>query len=99
MCTRSETVGKVDAVKVVSRAIIQDGSVGFPPDLQPGNLVVAEQLQARTGLHAILDIDCFYDQRERFDFQRIQEHLIGIHDQITKSFETSVTSHAFEVWS
>lgn len=95
----SETFSKTETIKVVSRAIIQDGSVGFPPDLQPINLTIAERFRNLNGLHASLDIDGFYDLRERFDIDRIQLHLVDIHDQITKSFQSSVTPHAFDVWS
>lgn len=95
----SETVGRMGAITIVARAIVQDGPIGFPPDLQPGNLVVAERFRARVGLHAILDIDGSYDQRERFDLDRVREHLTDIHEQITKSFKTSVTPHALDVWS
>lgn len=94
----SETAGRVGSITVVSRAIVQGDRVGFPPDLQPMNLMVAERFRSRTGIHATLDIDGFYDQRERFDISRVQEHLIDIHDEITKSFEVSVTPYALEVW-
>ena len=95
----SETVGRINAVTVVSRAVIQNGHVGFPPDLQPVSLVVAQRFQSQTGLHAILDIDGSCNQRERFDLELIRGHLIDIHDQITKSFKASLTSHAFDIWS
>jgi uncharacterized protein (TIGR04255 family) len=95
----SETVTKTDATNVVSRVIIRQGSVGFPPDLQPMNMALAERFRTLTGIHAILDIDGSYDRRERFDLDRIEEHLTAIHDEITKSFKASVTPHALDVWS
>lgn len=95
----SETVSKIDSTKIVSRVVIQEGPVGFPPDLQPMILTLAEQFRAGKDVHAILDIDGFYDQRERFDLDRIWEHLTAIHDEITKSFKASVTPHALDTWS
>jgi uncharacterized protein (TIGR04255 family) len=94
----SETVGRAGSITVVSRAIVQDGPVGFPPDLQPMNLAVAERFRTRTGIHATLDIDGSYIQRERFDLDRVQKHLTDIHDQITRSFNVSVTQQALDVW-
>jgi len=95
----SETVSKTDAIKVVSRAIIRESSVGFPPDLQPMTMTLAERFRILTGTHAILDIDGSYEQRERFDVDRIKKWLTTIHDDITKAFKASVTQHALDVWS
>ena len=45
----SETLVKRENVFVRSRVIIQDGEVGFPPDLQPMTLSLAERFRPTSG--------------------------------------------------
>jgi uncharacterized protein (TIGR04255 family) len=94
----SETQVKMDGIGVVARAIIQDGAVGYPPDLQPMTLKLADRFQQLRGPHAILDIDGSAESREAFKLDRVRERLFAIHDEIDKAFRASVTENALKSW-
>lgn len=95
----SETVTFNSAGQLVSRVIIQNGRVGLPPEMT----VMAPKLNHRftqpEGLHAILDTDAFYEQREGFDLSKLETRLSALHGEILKSFEATVTPHAIKVWA
>ncbi len=94
----SETVTINTSGKLISRTIIQHGHVGLPPEIAP----LAPKLNARftgpEGLHAILDTDAFYDQREAFDLGKIGSKLVALHSEIKKSFTTTITPFARKAW-
>jgi uncharacterized protein (TIGR04255 family) len=94
----SETLVKRENVNVRSRVIIQDGEMGFPPDLQPMTLKVGERFGQLRGRHAIIDTDGWSESRETFNLDRIREQLDLIHSGIDKTFRASVTENALKAW-
>ncbi len=94
----SETLVKTDSINVRSRVIIQDGEVGFPPDLQPLGLNLQNRFHQLKGRHAILDTDGWCDSREVFNLDRICEQLNGIHAAIERAFRATVTENTLKVW-
>lgn len=94
----SETLMKRENVNVRSRVIIQDGEMGFPPDLQPMTLKVGERFTELRGRHAIIDTDGWSEAREPFNVDRIREQLVSIHAGIEKTFRASVTENALKAW-
>jgi uncharacterized protein (TIGR04255 family) len=94
----SETLVKTDGINVLSRVIIQDGAVAFPPDLQPMTLSLAEKFRELRGSHAIIDIDGSFESREAFNPEGIRQRLILIHEEINKAFRASVTENALKIW-
>ena len=94
----SETNLRSANVNVVARVIIQDGEVGFPPDLLPNILRVADRFRSQRGRHAILDTDGYFEGRETFSLDRITSHLSATHDEISKVFHATVTPNALKVW-
>lgn len=94
----SETNLRTADVSVLARVIIQDGEVGFPPDLLPNNLQVADRFRSLRGRHAILDTDGYFERREAFSLDGIIGHLRTIHDEISKAFRATVTLNAIKVW-
>lgn len=94
----SETRAQSGATTITARTIIQNGMVGFPPDLQPVALVVAERFSRHQGLHAILDTDGSYDQRERFDVRSLGTVLAKVHSSVVEAFKASVTPEALVKW-
>jgi len=93
-----ETRVKKDDIGIVARVIIQEGQVGFPPDLQPAGLELADRFKEPSGLHAILDTDAAHETRISFDLDQIKAHLSNVHDAVTKAFRLSVTEHALQTW-
>ena len=96
--TFSETKARSGTTTITARTIIQDGVVGFPPDLQPVNLVVADRFKLYKGMHAIMDTDGSYDHREPFDIARLGAVLTTIHSSVVEAFKASVTPEALKKW-
>lgn len=94
----SETVVRNGSVKVIARTIIQSGPIGFPPDLQPMGLVVAEKFQALNGPHAILDTDGSHEYRDAFDLRQVENVLSRVHAAVIKAFKATVTQRAIRTW-
>jgi len=94
----SETLVKKDSVNVRSRVIIQEGDVGFPPDLQPMTLSIGERFKQLHGRHAIIDTDGWSELREAFNVGRVREQLALIHTGIDRTFRASVTENALKAW-
>jgi uncharacterized protein (TIGR04255 family) len=93
-----EAMNQVDNIKLISRVAIQEGPLAFPPDLQPGNLVMAERFLSYTGPSAILDNDGFMEERESFSDKKVLERLDAIHRVIGAAFRATVTPYAFSAW-
>ncbi|NGO53114.1 TIGR04255 family protein [Allomesorhizobium camelthorni] len=95
----NETVFSVSDVSVTARTVIQDGPLGFPPDLQGHRLAVPSRFQSLNGVHAVLDNDGSIQRRESFALQTVKDRLTAIHEEIVKAFRATVTEHAMEVWA
>lgn len=94
----SETLVKKENVNVRSRVIIQEGDVGFPPDLQPMTLSLGERFKQLHGRHAIIDTDGWCESRDTFSVERVREQLLLIHSGIDRTFRASVTENALKAW-
>jgi uncharacterized protein (TIGR04255 family) len=94
----SEAFNEFGDIKLLSRVIIQEGRLAFPPDLASNNMVVAKRFQEYTGPHAILDNDGFVEGRETYSAAALQKHLNAIHDVLKAAFNKTATSHAFAIW-
>lgn len=94
----TEARNEIDNIKLLSRVVIQDGPLAFPPDIQPGNMHISERFTSYTGTSAILDNDGFAEGREAFSTQVVGAHLDAIHKVISTAFKTTVRSYAFTAW-
>jgi len=95
--TFCETMTRSKVGTMMSRVVIQDAPLGFPPDLQPVALVLGQRFKT-AGVHAMLDTDGFFDGREKFDSAALKARLFALHDEIVKSFNATVTPHALSAW-
>lgn len=94
----TEALNEIGSIKLLSRVAIQDGPLAFPPDLQPGNMVVTERFAVYTGKSAILDNDGFVEGRESFSVNTVATRLDAIHKVIGTAFKTTATPFAFAAW-
>lgn len=94
----SETLARRDEVNLLARAIIQNGKLGFPPDIHSDMLKIEERFRNLQGLHAILDMDGFTELRESFSLEKVRERLDTIHSEITKAFRATITDKALKAW-
>lgn len=84
---------------VISRTVIQQGRIGFPPDLiQLMTLNVHQKFEEFTGLHAIIDTDAFLVGRIPFDLAEAERKLNTLHDKTHWSFRETVTEDALSAW-
>ena len=96
----SETVVKFkDVGKVVSRTILQNRKIGFPPDLQLDGLKLKERFNDIKGVHAVIDTDGAFDGREPFDTGKVKNRLDDLHKVISDSFRATTTEYARSVWA
>ena len=87
-----------DVGNVMARTIVRNGPLGFPPDLTPVGLEVAERFKSVTGRHAVIDTDGFFEGREVFNVTTVTNRLSALHDKIDRCFHSTVTDHARTVW-
>lgn len=85
--------------QVVSRTIIQNSAIGFPPDLQASQMKMAERFRGVTGEHAVLDTDGSLTERKPFNLDELQRSLDAIHDLVIKVFLATTTEHARAIWN
>ena len=95
----SETGALTAAGQLISRVIIRDGQVGLPMELNALAPAISARFMEKTGIHAIVDTDCFAIQREPFNISTIETHLTALHDQIVESFRVMVTRFALDTWA
>lgn len=94
----TEAMNEIGNIKLLSRVAIQEGPLAFPPDIQPGNMQIAERFTSYAGISAILDNDGFVEGREAFSTKAVAEHLDAIHKIIGTAFKTTATPYAFAAW-
>lgn len=94
----TETLNTVGDVRLLSRVVVQDGGLSFPPDLQPEGMAINPRFLSYSGHHAVLDTDGFVEGREVFSAEHVDKQLNAIHEVIRMAFRATVTKHAFNVW-
>jgi uncharacterized protein (TIGR04255 family) len=96
----SETLAQSNECSVMCRTVIQEGQVGFPPDLlQLMSLQLAERFTFSPRLHAIIDTDVFLQKRTTFDLTAIKKILADLHNGSAAAFRAATTEHALAVWA
>ena len=83
---------------MTARVIIRNAPLGFPIDLQPLGLQVAERFTRVNGPHAILDTDAAWQNREQFDIALLRRKLAELHDVSENVFVATVTERAMAAW-
>jgi len=93
-----ETLTTFDRVNLLSRVIIQDAGLPFPPDLQPEGMEINDRFTSYSGRNAAIDTDGFIEGRDLFSLDELRQKLEAIHEVVRKAFRHTVTDHAFNVW-
>ena len=84
--------------QVVSRTVVQNGPLGFPPDLRPDLMKLQERFRAVSGEHAIIDTDGSLSDRMPFDVRDVEVRITGLHQLIDRCFHATVTDYARVAW-
>ena len=84
---------------VLARTIIQAGRLGFPMDLQPMGVKIADRFQEINGVHAIVDTDASIEGRHAFDLDGIKNQLQKLRKGVGLAFDATVTPLAVAAWN
>jgi len=96
----SETVTTTQSGQLVSRVFIRHGVVGLPADLAGAQTpTIASRFTQSEGMHAIIDTDASFNQREVFDMSKVEARLSALHDEIAHSFKAIVSANALTAWA
>ncbi|KVT41483.1 TIGR04255 family protein [Burkholderia ubonensis] len=85
--------------QLVSRVLIRNGQIGLPIELSLLAPKIAPRFTQRQGLHATIDMDASFSQREAFDLGKMEARLKALHDEIEKCFNAIVTKYALGTWA
>lgn len=94
----NEALTEVNNVKLMSRVLIQNGPLTFPPDINVMDMAVQPKFINFEGENAILDNDGFVEAREEFSIENVKHHVEKIKVVVKKAFHAVATEYAFEVW-
>ena len=83
---------------VLARTIIQAGALGFPMDLQPIGVNIADRFKTINCVHAIVDTDASIEGRHAFDLDAIKSQLKMLRSGIGLAFDAIVTPAAIAAW-
>ena len=85
-------------IEVNARTRIQSGRIALPPDLQPLAVRIAERFTAIEGVHAILDTDALYRERQAFEIKTLRTLMAKLRGAVGIAFDATVTRHARSAW-
>jgi uncharacterized protein (TIGR04255 family) len=97
----SETWTKAGNTTLVSRVLIlqqETKGASFPPEYGPVPLKVKDRFGEITGRYAVIDTDCWVEEREKFDVGNIEKGLLSLHEEVSHSFDLTVTAYAKKKW-
>lgn len=94
----SETHFRTAECAVLARTIIQVGLLGFPMDLQPIGVKVADRFQKINGVHAIVDTDASIEGRHAMSLDGIKSQLTTLRAGIEVAFNAVVMPAALKSW-
>ena len=95
----AETHFRTSECAVLARTIIQAGPLGFPMDIQPIGVKIAERFRKINGVHAIVDTDAFIEARHTLSLDAIRNQLKTLRSGIDVAFKAIVTQSALDVWN
>jgi uncharacterized protein (TIGR04255 family) len=96
----TQTLNRFEPVQLLSRVVVQNSPLAFPPDLlTERDMVIENRFMKFSGLHAVLDTDGFVEGRHDFSMDTVRHQLQSIHDVLSDAFKTLVTDHARKVWN
>lgn len=85
--------------EVLARTIIRAGKLGFPMDLQPIGVQLAERFMDIDGVHAIVDTDASISARASIDPVAIKTQLDTLRKGVGVAFKAIVTAKALDDWA
>jgi uncharacterized protein (TIGR04255 family) len=97
----AETRTQFEKTTLMSRATIfeqEREGAAFPAEFGQVSVRLAEKFRTVKGLYAVIDNDCWLEERTKFDVGSVEKKLRLLHDEIRRSFDLMVTPYALRVW-
>lgn len=95
----AQTHIQTDKCAVLARTTIQSGPLGFPMDLQPIGMKIADRFREINSVHAIVDTDASVEGRHAFNLEFVRSQLQVLRDGVGIAFDATVTSKAVSAWN
>jgi uncharacterized protein (TIGR04255 family) len=97
----AESRTKTGNTTLVSRVLfLQQETKGacFPSEYGNVPLKLKEKFQEITGYYAVIDTDCWLEERQKFDLSMVKGKLLSLHDEVSNAFDLVVTAYAKKKW-
>jgi uncharacterized protein (TIGR04255 family) len=94
----SETMFRNGDTSTVSRVLIRDGQIAFPPDLVSFPISINPRLAGFIGPHATIDTDSSQQIRSEMDLSSVRSTLERLHESVDHAFHAVVTDFALSDW-
>jgi uncharacterized protein (TIGR04255 family) len=94
----TETVFRNGDTSTVSRILIRDGQIAFPPDLVSFPISINPRLASLIGPHATIDTDSSQQIRSEMDLSSVRSTLERLHESVDLAFHAVVTEFALSDW-
>jgi uncharacterized protein (TIGR04255 family) len=96
--TYTETIVQMDSISTVSRILIRDGQIAFPPDLQSLPVTISPRFTSYRGSHATIDTDSFQVAPFDMDILKLRDILTDLHQSVEHAFLGVTTPSAIADW-
>ena len=87
-----------ERIEVNARTRIQSGRIVLPPDLQPLAVRIADRFTTVDAVHAILDTDALYRERQAFEAEALRTLMTKLREAVGIAFDATVTPKAVAAW-
>jgi uncharacterized protein (TIGR04255 family) len=94
----SETMFRDGNTSTVSRVLVREGQIAFPPDLVSCPISINPRFASHVGSHATIDTDSSQQIRFEMDISKVRSTLEGLHKSVNQAFHAVVTDFALSDW-
>ena len=96
--TYSESIVVNGSASTVSRIIVRNGQIAFPPDMAALPVLINSRFTEYKGTHAVVDTDSFETNHSPMEVQKLRTTLHDLHDSLEKAFNAVTTDFARADW-
>ena len=96
--TYSETILLKGNTSTVSRVIVRNGQIAFPPDMAALPVLINSRFTEYRGTHALVDTDSFQTIHSPMDVQKLRTTLHDLHGRVEEAFNAVTTDFARTDW-
>jgi uncharacterized protein (TIGR04255 family) len=96
--TYFETILLNGDTSTVSRIIVRNGQITFPPDMAALPVLINPRFTEYKSVHALIDTDAFQTVHSPMDIQKLRVTLQHLHDSVEKTFDAVTTDFARADW-